>query len=82
MDGDGQDTKKYPPTEAPCRDCDHRHLGCHGECQPYQEYAAFREVIRTQRQEIGHARDLERDRKKRLHKTKNPHSKNGKGTWP
>ena len=42
--------------DAPCMDCPDRHVGCHGECEIYQEY-------RTRRNE-----ELERAYNERKHK--------------
>lgn len=32
--------------EVPCRDCDHRTVGCHGTCAVYRQYREERELIR------------------------------------
>jgi hypothetical protein len=34
----------------PCKGCADRAVGCHGQCEPYQEYNAWRESIRKARQ--------------------------------
>lgn len=26
------------PLQAPCKDCNDRHVGCHAECQKYKDY--------------------------------------------
>lgn len=34
----------------PCgKSCPHRHVGCHGECQPYKAYEAENRVFRDER---------------------------------
>lgn len=32
----------------PCKECDHRHIGCHADCEGYQRYAEHRQHIREQ----------------------------------
>lgn len=26
------------PVQSPCRNCENRHMGCHGQCERYNEY--------------------------------------------
>ena len=41
---------------APCKDCQDRKVGCHADCDRYEEYAKYRiEISRRRRQEaIAH----------------------------
>lgn len=34
----------------PCHECGEREAGCHGKCERYAEYNAWREEIRQQRE--------------------------------
>lgn len=39
---------------SPCKDCPDRHVGCHGECERYQEFNRSREAYREE-----HRKELE-----------------------
>lgn len=38
-----------PNSSGPCKDCTERHIGCHGECERYQEYDRQNELRRKHR---------------------------------
>lgn len=41
---------------APCMNCDDRHAACHGDCERYAEYKAYRESIKEKKRkevEVG-----------------------------
>ena len=37
------------PLEAPCRNCNKRHIGCHSECKAYIDYNKDNEAIRAKK---------------------------------
>ena len=49
----------YRGENAPCKDCQDRHSGCHPQCEAYKLYAEKREQARQERymiKEIAEAR--------------------------
>lgn len=42
---------------SPCKDCQHRYIGCHTVCKLYQEYVREREDIRKRRRRKNMERD-------------------------
>ena len=47
--------------KCPCKGCDHRKLGCHGNCEQYKAWAEEREEINRKRYAAQDARQLSRD---------------------
>jgi len=47
----------------PCRDCPDRHIGCHGKCDKYQEWARLNTLEREKRQEAVRIANLSRPEK-------------------
>lgn len=44
---------------APCKDCLHRKLGCHGRCEAYQTYKAEMEESQRNRQKANDLLDMD-----------------------
>lgn len=55
---------------APCKDCQDRHEGCHGECERYKAYAAEREAINAKKREAASADGYLFAKIKKLNRTK------------
>ena len=36
----------------PCKECDHRHVGCHADCSEYQRYSEWRQEVRAERSKM------------------------------
>lgn len=47
--------------KCPCKGCDHRKLGCHGRCDEYQKWSAWKIGINQKRHEDKEVRQLSRD---------------------
>jgi len=39
----------YQGPDAPCKDCDHSYIGCHGKCEDYMTYKKDREADKQER---------------------------------
>lgn len=38
-----------PHSNGPCKDCQDRHVGCHGKCEKYQEFDRQNEINRQRK---------------------------------
>ena len=54
--------------KCPCKVCDHRKLGCHGMCEPYEAWSASRHEINRKRQEEKDVRRLSHDHEMKYRK--------------
>lgn len=59
-------------TNAPCKDCRNRQLGCHGKCELYQRYleihAQEKSIIKRFEDEASNMRGYREDKMRRLSK--------------
>ena len=52
--------------KCPCKNCDRRKLGCHGNCEPYQQWSAGRHEINRKRMEENESQQLSRDQELKI----------------
>lgn len=60
----------FPPANAPCKDCQDRHIGCHCECEKYktftEEYGQMTKDIRRKYEKEEDLNKYEIQRIKRI----------------
>lgn len=42
----------------PCHECGEREIGCHGKCERYKEYCAWREKVRKNKADMYKGLDI------------------------